>query len=58
MFLSINNLKANELFGIRLGDNNVLKEIFPMCEPQSDTDGIVTNSDKGFFPSSIYLITK
>jgi len=31
---------------------------FPMYEPQKDIDGISINPDKGFFPSSIYLITK
>ena len=59
--LLINNSKIEILFcmsHLHYEFSNVLKEIFPMYEPQSDTDGIVTNSDKGFFPSSIYLIIK
>ena len=59
--LLIDNSKIEILFcmsHLHYEFSNVLKEIFPMYEPQSDTDGIATNSDKGFFPSSIYLITK
>ena len=59
--LLVNNSKIEILFcmsHLHYEFSNVLKEIFPMYEPQSDTDGIATNSNKGFFPSSIYLITK
>lgn len=59
--LLIDNPKIEILFcmsHLHYEFSNVLKEIFPMYEPQSDTDGIATNSDRGFFPSSIYLITK
>ena len=59
--LLVNNSKIEILFcmsHLHYEFSNVLKEIFPMYKPQSDVDGIAINSDKGFFPSSIYLITK
>ena len=59
--LLIDNPKIEILFcmsHLHYESSNDLKEIFPMYEPQKDIDGISINPDKGFFPSSIYLITK
>ena len=59
--LLIDNSKIEILFcmsHLHYDFSNALKEIFPMYKPQSDIDGIAINSDKRFFPSSIYLITK
>ena len=59
--LLIDNPKIEILFcmsHLHYESPNDLKEIFPMYEPQKDIDDISINSDKGFFPSSIYLITK
>ena len=59
--LLIDNSKIEILFcmsHLHYKFSNVLKEIFPMYKPQSDVDGIAINSDKDFFPSSIYLIIK
>ena len=68
--LLIDNQKIEILFcmsHLHYEFSNDLKEIFPMYEPQKDIDGICVNKvkyylnvfpDKGFFPASIYLITK
>jgi len=59
--LLIKNQKIEILFcmsHLHYEFSNDLKEIFPMYEPQKDIDGISKIRDKGFFPSSIYLITK
>ena len=59
--LLIENPKIEILFcmsHLHYESSNDLKEVFPMYEPQKDIDGIAVDSDKGFFPSSIYLITK
>ena len=68
--LLIDNPKIEILFcmsHLHYEFSNDLKEIFPMYEPQKDIDGICVNKvnyylnvfpDKGFFPASIYLITK
>ena len=59
--LLVNNSKIEILFcmsHLHYEYYNELKNIFPNYEPQKDYDGISLNKDNGFFPSSIYLITK
>ena len=59
--LLVNNSKLEILFcmsQLHYEHPNELKKIFPIYEPQKDYDGISLNKDSGFFPSSIYLITK
>tara|TARA_B100000963_G_C22580839_1_gene650762 strand:- start:190 stop:1080 length:891 start_codon:yes stop_codon:yes gene_type:complete len=59
--LLVNNSKLEILFcmsHIHYKNPDQLKKIFPMYFPQQDNNGLSSNKDKGFFPSSIYLITK
>ena len=59
--LLINNSKIEILFcmsHLHYENPIELKKIFPMYEPQKDNNGISINESRGFFPSSIYLITK
>jgi len=59
--LLVNNSKLEILFcmsHLHYDYPNELKKIFPIYEPQKDYDGISLNINSGFFPSSIYLITK
>ena len=59
--LLINNSKIEILFcmsHLHYENTTELKKIFPMYEPQKDYNGISIDEGKGFFPSSIYLITK
>lgn len=59
--LLVNNSKIEILFcmsHLHYEHPNELKKIFPMYEPQKDYEGISLNENRGFFPSSIYLITK
>jgi predicted O-methyltransferase YrrM len=59
--LLVNNSKLEILFcmsHLHYEYSDELKEIFPMYEPKQDNDGLELDNDNGFFPSSIYLITK
>jgi predicted O-methyltransferase YrrM len=59
--LLVNNSKLEILFcmsHLHYKNPDQLKKIFPMYYPQKDNNGISLNNDRGFFPSSIYLITK
>lgn len=59
--LMINNSKLEILFcmsHLHYEYPEELTKLFPMYYPQKDINGIAENSNNGYFPSSIYLVTK